>query len=159
MKRLFILVIALALMPFASINAQDARNRVTTTIVADAMAQLPAKDQKIYNQTMDELAKTGAEGMQMMASMLRPAAEGVNNSAIEYAINGVAAYVSKGQESLRGGVREGLKKAIEKCSDNPTKAFLMTALQICATAEDGTFYAEKLSDAYLGNFAARALAS
>ena len=159
MKKLFVLVIALALMPFASINAQDARNRVATTIVADAMAQLPAKDQKIYNQTMDELAKTGAEGMQMMASMLRPAAEGVNNSAIEYAINGVASYVSKGQESLRGGVREGLKKAIEKCTDNPTKAFLMTALQICATAEDGEFYAAKLSDAYLGNFAARALAS
>lgn len=159
MKRLFILVIALALMPFASINAQDARNRVATTIVADAMAQLPAKNQQIYNETMDELAKTGAEGMQMMAAMLRPAAAGVNNSAIEYAINGVASYVSKGQESLRGGVREGLKKAIEKTTDNPTKAFLMTALQICATAEDGEFYAAKLSDDYLGNFAARALAS
>ena len=72
MKRLFVLVIALALMPFASINAQDARNRVATTIVADAMAQLPAKDQKIYNQTMDELAKTGAEGTSKLVTYSSP---------------------------------------------------------------------------------------
>ena len=55
MKRLFILVIALAVMPFASINAQDARNRVTSTIIADALATLPAENQEAYNKTMDEL--------------------------------------------------------------------------------------------------------
>ena len=41
MKRIFILL-ALMLMPFAAINAQDARNRATSTIVADALAQLPS---------------------------------------------------------------------------------------------------------------------
>jgi hypothetical protein len=35
----------------------------------------------------------------------------------------------------------------------------MTALQICATAEDAEFYAGYLKDQYQGNFAARALAS
>ena len=64
MKRLFILVIALAVMPFASINAQDARNRVTSTIIADALATLPAETPEAYNKTMDELAKTGAEGIE-----------------------------------------------------------------------------------------------
>ena len=43
MKRIFILLTLLAVMPFASINAQDARNRVASTIVADALAQLPAE--------------------------------------------------------------------------------------------------------------------
>ena len=61
MKRIFILL-ALMLMPFAAINAQDARNRATSTIVADALAQLPAEKPAQYNQIMAELAGTGAEG-------------------------------------------------------------------------------------------------
>ena len=53
MKRLFILVIALAVMPFASINAQDARNRVTSTIIADALAAQTAVGQLLF-QSLDE---------------------------------------------------------------------------------------------------------
>ena len=102
-------------MPFATINAQDdARNRVTSTIVADALMQLPAQTPEVYNQVMSELAATGSEGVQMIADMLQVAAEGVNNSPMEYALQGVAAYVSKGNEALRGGVREGLKAAFAK---------------------------------------------
>ena len=158
MKRLFILVIALAVMPFASINAQDARNRVTSTIIADALATLPAETPEAYNKTMDELAKTGAEGIETICAMLRPAAEGVNNSAIEYAIHGVASYVSEDHLTLQNGVRAGLKNAINKATNKPIQAFLMTALEVCATAEDAEFFAEKLSDEYLANFAARSLA-
>ena len=159
MKRLFILVIALAVMPFASINAQDARNRVTSTIIADALATLPAETPEAYNKTMDELAKTGAEGIETVCAMLRPAAEGVNNSAIEYAIHGVASYVSKNHLTYQNGVRAGLKNAIDKATDKPTQAFLMTALEVCATADDAEYFASKLSDEYLANFAARSLAT
>ena len=146
-------------MPFASINAQDARNRVTSTIIADALATLPAETPEAYNKTMDELAKTGAEGIETICAMLRPAAEGVNNSAIEYAIHGVASYVSEDHLTLQNGVRAGLKNAINKATNKPIQAFLMTALEVCATAEDAEFFAEKLSDEYLANFAARSLAT
>lgn len=159
MKRLFIILTMLALMPFASINAQDARGRVTSTIVADALAQLPAETPDQYNQVMGELAATGSEGIAMLGSMLKPAGEGVKNATIEYALNGVASYVSKGQESLRAGVREGLKTAVAKVSDNPNKAFLLTVLEVCATADDAKFFAGLLGDEYLGNFAARSLAT
>ena len=158
MKRIF-LFIALMLMPLAVVNAQDARGRATSTIVADALAQLPAELPATYNQVMAELASTGAEGIEQLALMLSPMAEGVNNSAVEYAVNGVASYVSKDGAAQRDAVRAGLKAAIEKTSDNPNKAFLMTALQICATADDAQFYAGYLKDQYQGNFAARALAS
>ena len=158
MKRIF-LFIALMLMPLAAVNAQDARGRATSTIVADALAQLPAELPATYNQVMAELASTGAEGIEQLAMMLSPMAEGVNNSAVEYAVNGVASYVSKDGAAQRDAVRAGLKAAIEKTSDNPNKAFLMTALQICATAADAEFYAGYLKDQYQGNFAARALAS
>ena len=152
-------MIALAVMPFASINAQDARNRVTSTIIADALATLPAETPEAYNKTMDELAKTGAEGIETICAMLRPAAEGVNNSALEYAIYGVASYVSEEHLTYQNGVRAGLKNAINKTADKPTQAFLLTALQVCATAEDAEFFASKLSDEYLANFAARSLAT
>ena len=158
MKRIF-LFIALMLMPLAVVNAQDARGRATSTIVADALAQLPAELPTTYNQVMAELASTGAEGIEQLALMLSPMAEGVNNSAVEYAVNGVASYVSKDGAAQRDAVRAGLKAAIEKTSDNPNKAFLMTALQICATSDDAQFYAGYLKDQYQGNFAARALAS
>ena len=154
MKRIF-LFIALMLMPLAAVNAQDARGRATSTIVADALAQLPAELPATYNQVMAELASTGAEGIEQLAMMLSPMAEGVNNSAVEYAVNGVASYVSKDGAAQRDAVRAGLKAAIEKTSDNPNKAFLMTALQICATADDAEFYASYLKDQYQGNFAAR----
>ena len=146
-------------MPFAAINAQDSRGRATSTIVADALAQLPAELPTTYNQVMAELAATGAEGIEQLALMLEPMAEGVNNSAVEYAVNGVASYVSKDGAAHRDGVRAGLKAAIAKTNNNPNKAFLMTALQICATAEDAEFYASYLKDEYQGNFAARALAA
>lgn len=149
----------LALMPLASINAQDARGRVTSTIVADALAQLPAEMPDLYNQIMGEIAATGSEGVQMLGTMLRPAAEGVDNSPIEYALNGVASYVSKDNEALREGVREGLKGAIAKVGDNPNKAFLLTVLEVCATADDAEFFASLLGDEYLDEFAARALAT
>ena len=84
------------LMPFAAINAQDARNRATSTIVADALAQLPAEKPAQYNQIMAELAGTGAEGVEMLATMLKPAAEGVKNSTIEYALNGTRPRTTKG---------------------------------------------------------------
>ncbi|MBQ3148207.1 MAG: DUF1080 domain-containing protein [Alistipes sp.] len=158
MKRIFILLTLLAVMPFASINAQDARNRVASTIVADALAQLPAETPAKYNEVLAELVGTGAEGIEMVATMLQPAKEGVRNSAIEYAIYGAAAYVTK-DTAMRGAVRQGLKNAFAKISDKPNKAFIMTALEVCATAEDAEWFAAQLGDEYLGNFAARTLAT
>ena len=158
MKRIFILL-ALMLMPFAAINAQDARNRNVATVVADALAQLPAEEPAQYNQIMAELAGTGAQGIEMLATMLKPAAEGVKNSTIEYAMNGVASYVTKEGAAQRAAVRSGLKSAFPKVKDEPNQAFVMTVLQICATAEDADFYAAQLKHKYFGNFAARALAT
>ena len=68
MKRIFILL-ALMLMPFAAINALDARNRDGATVVADALAQLPAGEPAQYNQIMAELAGTGAQGVELLATM------------------------------------------------------------------------------------------
>lgn len=148
------------MMPFAVVEAQDARGRVTSTIVADALNQLPAADAGLYNQLMGEIAATGSEGVEMIAGMLKPAAEGVNNSPMEYALNGVAWYVTaEGNEALRDAVRTGLRNAADKCGDETNKAFLLTVLERCATSEDAGYFAALLGDEYQGDFAARALAA
>ena len=159
MKKIFLLITMLALMPFVAINAQEeGRQRAMTTIVADGLAQLPADNAEVYNSVMAELAATGSEGVQMIADMLQIAKEGVNNSPMEYALSGVATYVTKADDELRAGVREGLKAAFASEQAPVLKAYLMQTLEICATKEDVEFFAEQLNDEYLKEYAVHALA-
>lgn len=156
---IFALIIALVL-PTQAVNAQgtrDARHRTTATIIADGLAQLPAKDVTVFNTVMNEIASTGAAGVQSLADMLVPATEG-KNATVEYALAGLAAYVTdKGNAALRKNVREGVKASLAKCTDKPNKAFLLSLLQQCGTAEDAPVLVSCLKDDYLKDFAMRAL--
>ena len=92
MRKLFISALLAAFMlPGFNMGAQDSRNRVVSTIVADALAQLPASRQNNYNTLMGELAGTGTDGVLQLASMLVPADKGQNNL-VEYALDGVVSY-------------------------------------------------------------------
>lgn len=156
MKRLTI-TLAIALATILGCQAQDARNRAKSTIVADVLAQMPAYDINTFNQAMADLATTGAEGVIQMADMLTPADKG-QNSKIEYAINGLVGYVfAPGREAQRDAVREGLKKALENCTDNPNRAFLLTMLQRCGSPEDAPFLAKYVGDPYLQEWALNGL--
>lgn len=158
MKKIFIIAALAALLPW-SLQAQDARQRTTATIVADALAQLPASKVKTFDDVMAELAGTGAEGVVQMADMLVPADKG-KNATVEYALSGVTAYVTAaGREELRAGVRRGLAQAVDKCTDNPNKAFLLTQLALCAEAEDAPVFVKYLGDGYLGDWAVKGLIS
>lgn len=153
-----LLICLLAFSNFASAQV-DNRQRTTATIVADALAQLPAQKPDVYNQVIGELAGTGSEGLQMIINMLTPANTG-KNATFEYAINGIANFVTlKENASLKDAVRKGLTSGLEKCTDNANRAFLLTQLQKCATAEDAATFTKYLSDPYLSDFAARALMS
>ncbi len=155
---LLIWILALV-QPVLPLSAQDARRRTTATIIADGLAQLPAKDVTVFNTVMNEIASTGAAGVQSLADMLVPATEG-KNATVEYALAGLAAYVTdKGNAALRKNVREGVKASLAKCTDNPNKAFLISLLQQCGTAEDAPVLVSYLKDDYLKDFAMRALIS
>ena len=128
-----ILVLA-ALLPW-SVAAQDARMRTSETIIADALNQLPASEKKTFDTVMGELVSTGAEGIAQVAGMLVPAAEG-KNAIVEYALNGVVAYATTpGKDAEKAVVRKGLTKALDACTDNPNKAFLLTLLRNCGLRE------------------------
>lgn len=111
-----------------SATAQDSRNRVASTIIADGLAQLPAQNLETLEQVMSEIAGTGAEGVQSLAAMLGPSAEG-KNATFQYAIDGLTSYVTqKGREAQCAAVKKGLEAALAKCTDEGNKVFLQDQL-------------------------------
>ena len=156
MKKILLSLALAALLPFSAV-AQDARQRTTATIVADALDQLPAARQKTYDSVMKDLASTGAEGINQLAGMLVPADKG-KNATLEYALYAVVSYVTGPEKDAeRAEVRKGLKESIDKCTDNANKAFLMNMLQRCATAEDAPFFVKYAKDNYLADWAINGL--
>ena len=161
MKKLFIILLGGLLLPlFAGAQeVRDARQRTLSTIIADALAQLPAQTPVQYNEMMEELAATGSVGIREMAGMLVPAAEG-SNAPVEYALSGVVHYVTEhGREEARNAVRQGLAQSIAACTDNPNRAFLLSLLQLCSTAEDAPLFEAYAHDEYLADVAIRGLIS
>ncbi len=158
MKKLFIILALAALLPW-SVAAQDARMRTSETIIADGLNQLPASEKKTFDTVMGELVSTGAEGIAQIAGMLVPASEG-KNAVVEYALNGVVAYATTpGKDAEKAVVRQGLKQALEVCTDNPNKAFLLTLLRNCGVAEDAPVFVKYLNDEYLAEWAISGLTS
>lgn len=126
MKHLRYLIILLAVMFSMNFTAtaQDSRNRVASTIIADGLAQLPAQNLEALEQVMSEIAGTGAEGVESLASMLYPSGQG-KNATFEYAIDGLTSYVTqKGREAQCAAVKKGLEAALAKCTDEGNKTFL-----------------------------------
>ena len=108
--------------------AQDSRNRIASTIIADGLAQLPAPNLDVLEQVMSEIADTGAEGVESLAAMLGPSDQG-KNATFQYAIDGLTSYVSqKGREAQAAAVKKGLEAAIVKCTDEGNKTFLKEQL-------------------------------
>ena len=157
MKKIFLSLALAALLPFSAV-AQDARQRTTATIIADALDQLPADRQRTYDSVVKDLASTGADGINQLAGMLVPADKG-KNATLEYALYAVVSYVAGPDKAAeRAEVRKGLKESIDKCTDNANKAFLMNMLQRCATAEDAPFFVKYAKDSYLADWAINGLA-
>ena len=138
-------------------TAQDSRNRVASTIVADGLAQLPAQNLDALEQVMSEIAGTGAEGISMLVQYLNDSGEG-KGAAFEYAIDGLTSYVSQnGRENLRAPIREGLKKGIAAAKTNARKAFFVQQLGKIASQAEVPLFEGMLNDSYLKEYAQAAL--
>ena len=155
-KRAILLFWFLCLLPFAA-GAQDGRQRTVETVVADVLAQLPAGQTADYRTLMDELAATGTEGIRILAGMLVPAGQG-SDAAVEYALSGVVHHVTEqGRGEARDAVRQGLAQSIDACPDPADRAFLISLLACCSTAEDAAVFAKYADDGQLADAAVRGL--
>lgn len=152
MKKIFLILVTVLMLPWLAV-AQDGRNRLVSTVIADAMAQLPAQDQTIYNTMMADLAGTGTEGVVKMAGMLVPADKGQNNI-VEYALNGLAAYVTApGREVMARNMSDGLVEAIGKCDDPANKRFLISLLGTCGNGDNIAFLETLVNDSEIRDMA------
>lgn len=158
MKKIFLIFALVALLPWRVV-AEDARMRTPETVIADALNLLPASEKRVFDEAMREIISTGTAGIAQVAGMLVPADKG-KNAIIEYALNGVVAYASApGRETEKEKVRLGLAQALEVCTDNPNRAYLLTLLRWCGEAEDAPVFVKYLNDAYLAEWAISGLTS
>ena len=122
MKRISSLI--LTLVCAVTLMAQSPANRTVNTIVADVLAQMPAKNQTEFDKLMGDLSTTGAEGVQMLISRLNAPGQG-SNAAVEYALSGLAAYASAPDKAqLKQVVKQGFQMALTTASVQEVKAFI-----------------------------------
>ena len=127
MKKIYSILILLALA--VSVYAQDARQRTVQTIVADVLAAMPAQNSADFATQIGDLAKAAPQSVVEVASMLKPAGEGVKNAIYEYALTGLVAYVNDpAHGDKKADVLKGLQDAANVCKD-PTNKELLTSLQ------------------------------
>ncbi|MCQ2118401.1 MAG: DUF1080 domain-containing protein [Bacteroidales bacterium] len=138
MKKIFTTALTILLAFTLSLNAQDARQRTTDTIVADVLAAMPAQTSDTFNAQMADLAAAAPSSVLMVASKLKEPAAGVKNNIYEYALTGLSAYAS-GNPAVAAKVSEGFAQAIKAASDDVTKAFLLTQFRPLAKASDVDF--------------------
>lgn len=88
----FLLLISLITAPAVLSAQQQPVNRAASTIIVDALNQLPAGNQELYIRLMNDIASTGEEGIDMLVAALEKKDAGMVQA--EYALDGFAAYAS-----------------------------------------------------------------
>lgn len=132
MKRIniFIILLAVLTLTIQPIKAQDAPGRTKATIVADALAQLPAEKPADYNKTMSFLTSTGEEGLLSLIHMLK-VPDVQSNEVIEYAISGWTNFVAN-DATKRNIASNTYAKALQLPLDKEVKAFLIGQMELIA---------------------------
>ncbi len=157
MKHTRLLIFVLGLLFNAGLQAQSPQGRTTATIIADALAQLPADNQKNYNQIIGDLVSTGEEGLLELIGRLNPPGK-ESNEVVEFAISGWGAFVSNNKEQ-RAVAAATFARALKEPCDKEVKAHLIRQLRKIATNEQIGTLSAFLQDDYLGDDAAQALVS
>ena len=85
-------------------------NRKADTKIVDALNQLPADNQALYNRLMTDIESTGTEGIELLISMLERNDD--SRVKVEYALDAFGAYA--GQHAFDAKKRETLKNVITK---------------------------------------------
>jgi len=158
MKKIY-LSISASLLCGTLLMAQAPANRTTQTVIADAVAQMPAGTQKKYDKLIADLVSTGDAGVQSLIDMIQSPGKG-SNAQVEYALSGLSHYVmAKGQENARLATSNAYIQALERVEERETKAFIIRQLQLIGKDEAIKALSPYLNTEALSGPAARALAS
>jgi HEAT repeat protein len=157
MKYIKIILIGICFSLVAGLYAQMPQGRTNATIVADALAQLPADTQGRYNQTIADLVSTGEEGLLDLINRMYAPGNG-SNETVEYAISGWTHYVAK-DNALRAATAKTFGKALSNPLDKDIKAYIIRQIRTIGSDDDVETLSGFLRDEYLSDPAAQALVS
>ncbi len=158
MKHIQHILLLLCILPgINTAQAQLPAGRSKATVIADALAQLPASTQDKYNKIMADLVSTGEEGMLDLVGRMHPPGD-KSNETLEFAISGWTHYAAN-DPAAREMTAKAFEKALEQPFDKEVKAFVVRQLRTIATDSNAETLASLLNDDYLLPTAATALAS
>ncbi|MDD2727402.1 MAG: DUF1080 domain-containing protein [Proteiniphilum sp.] len=157
MKKRRFLIFLLSLLISTGIQAQLPEGRTQSTIIADALAQLPADTQEQYNRVIAELVSTGEEGLLDLIGRINPPGS-QSNETLDYAISGWVHHVAN-DKAQRTIATAAIGKALGRPLHNEVKATLIRSLRTIAGDEEVPLLAGFLSDIYLSSEASKALVS
>lgn len=156
-KRIFFILLTVVLLQLTVSAQEKTDQRTTTTRIADLLAQLPARNAGLLNNSMQEISNMGEAGYVKMIGGLTAGSKD-NNALLEYAIGGYSAYVSeKGREDLKKMSINAYCKALSSLSDNQHKSFLISQLELIGDDSAIPCLTGFLADNQLADPAARAL--
>lgn len=157
MKHIQLFFICLGLLLAGESQAQMPAGRTKATIVADALAQLPAETPQKYDQTIADLVSTGEEGLLDLIGRMNPPGK-KSNEATEYAISGWTHFVAN-DNARRNVAANAFEKALQKPLNKEVKAFVIRQLRTIATDDNVDVLSNLLTDEQLSGPASMALAS
>lgn len=157
MKHIQLLILCLGLLITSGIQAQLPEGRTKATVIADALAQLPADTPHKYNQVIADLVSTGEEGLLDLIGRMNPPGNQSNES-LDYAISGWTHFVAN-DDTDRSIAAGAFEKALNQPLDKEVKAFLIRQLRTIATDDNVDVLSTFLRDEYLSDPAAQALVS
>ncbi|RNC65550.1 DUF1080 domain-containing protein [Proteiniphilum sp. X52] len=157
MKHIQLIIICLSMLITSGIQAQLPEGRTKATVIADALAQLPADTPHKYNQVIADLVSTGEEGLLDLIGRMNPPGS-QSNETLDYAISGWTHFVAN-DNAARSVAAGTFEKALAQGLDKEVKAFLIRQLRTIATDDNVDALSAFLTDEYLSDPAAQALAS
>ena len=135
MKKIFSFLSVVSLVLALSLNGMSQINRTINTKVADALAQVPTKDDARLNSLMDEIAGLKEEGFALFVAKVVPPGTG-DDVAARFIVASLSKYVSqKGKQEEKLMVEKGLLKALQGASDKDVQSFYLTQLYFVATEQ------------------------
>ena len=153
----YLSILTAILLATGALMAQLPQGRTSATIIADALAQLPADNQTRYHRTMTDLVSTGEQGLLDLIGRMNPPGNR-SNEALDYAISAWTNFVAN-DDAKRAVAINAFGKALNQSLDNEIKAFVIRQLGQIGTDNNVETLSAFLKDTRLSAPAVQALAS
>lgn len=134
-NRIFLIIAFLLTHVLLSAQGIDDRQREANTVIADVLDQLPANNNYELYRYMNEICRTGENGILSLSMMLSPI-EQASNAKIEYALDGLSHFANTGKGlKYQQMISNALFSAIENHDDINIKTFLISLFKNMGKAE------------------------